>query len=72
MNLEQKIVKRIKDFTTSLKLRAAAAICQHRWVAPDLAFFEGQENNVFEVRCADCGKVEAWTGREIQSERKHS
>lgn len=42
----------------------------HRWFAPDLAHFEGQQHNVFTVRCDDCGYKKSMTGQEIQDIRK--
>ncbi len=51
---------------------APCLIHGHRWFAPDLAHFHGQETNVFECRCDRCGYKTGMLGSEIQRMRQES
>lgn len=56
----------------SLLLWPICLFVGHRWFAPDMAHFYGQERNVFECRCDRCGYKTGMLGSEIQRMRKEA
>jgi hypothetical protein len=40
--------------------------CTHKWLAPDLAFFERMSRYSFTIHCIYCGKTLSLSGAEIR------